>query len=247
MLIFIFAQMFLFSIQLTFEAKVVSNSMVFGWQLIVIIVLVTDILLKFKTGFYEDGTLVFKHRKIAKNYLKNDFLIDFLGLIALGLNMGLEGLSMGQWAAIIFFGKFRSINHIFGNLEHVFDFGPAIELIFVMFRVLCVAHIYACFFHLISFSQTQNSGSQTWLIYKGLEYASWPERYLYSMYWALTTMVTVGYGDIVPQNSAETSFCLFTILSGSMVFGYCLNRIGTLLTSIDDRDKELRYYERALW
>ena len=53
-------------------------------------------------------------------------------------------------------------------------------------------------------------------------------------------MVTVGYGDIVPQNRVEVGFCSFTILSGSMVFGYCLNRIGTLLTGIDERDKELK-------
>ena len=241
MITLIFLQMFLFSIQLTFEAKFLATAAVTAWRLIVIIGLGIDVILKFKTGFYEDGTLVFKHKKIAKNYLKNDFIVDILGVLSIMLNMILETCSIWQWVAIIFFGKIRSINHIFGNLEHVFDFGPAIELMFVMFRVLCVAHIYACFFHLISFSQTHAQNSQTWLVYKGLIFASWPERYLYSMYWALTTMVTVGYGDIVPQNSAETSFCLFTILSGSMVFGYCLNRIGTLLTSIDDRDKELRY------
>ena len=66
----------------------------------------------------------------------------------------------------------------------------------------------------------------TWLVVKGLENAFWMEKYLYSIYWALTTMVTVGYGDIVPQNRVEVGFCSFTILSGSMVFGYCLN--GTL-------------------
>lgn len=53
-------------------------------------------------------------------------------------------------------------------------------------------------------------------------------------------MVTVGYGDVTPQNPAEVVFCCFTILSGSIVFGYCLNRIGGLMASRDEREKELK-------
>ena len=127
------------------------------------------------------------------------------------------------------------------NFENIIDFGDSMDLFFVMLKVLCVAHIYACFWHYISY-KGGNLDQNTWLDHLNIRTSDWTNRYLYSIYWALTTMVTVGYGDITPQNPKEILFCSFTLLSGSMVFGYCLNRIGTLLTNMDERDKELRFY-----
>ena len=31
-------------------------------------------------------------------------------------------------------------------------------------------------------------------------------RYLYSLYWSLTTLTTVGYGDVIPHNELEIAY-----------------------------------------
>ena len=64
-------------------------------------------------------------------------------------------------------------------------------------------------------------------------------QYLYSVYWALTTLTTVGYGDITPANNAERKYTLMTLLIGALVFGYILSSVGEMMGSIDKNAAEL--------
>ena len=57
------------------------------------------------------------------------------------------------------------------------------------------------------------------------------------MYWACVTVATIGYGDIVPENSAELIFTLIVIIIGSIFFGYTLTAISTIFSELG-RDKQ---------
>ena len=52
-------------------------------------------------------------------------------------------------------------------------------------------------------------------------------------------MMTVGYGDITPQNSLEILFAVITIVFGCGVYAYNLNAVGILLSEI--RREENKY------
>ena len=47
---------------------------------------------------------------------------------------------------------------------------------------------------------------------------SFTTKYLASIYWAIATMGTVGYGDIHPVTDAERFFTILTMLSGSVMY-----------------------------
>ena len=60
-------------------------------------------------------------------------------------------------------------------------------------------------------------------------------QYCVSVYWAFTTITTVGYGDINVSNASEAGFAIFSILVGSTIFGYLIGNVMTLMESFDQQ------------
>ena len=69
----------------------------------------------------------------------------------------------------------------------------------------------------------------------------WWKIYFYSMYWAITTLTTIGYGDLTPANYFQVIFISFLMLIGTVVLSYNLSEIGNVISNlrkIDKRRKE---------
>jgi len=65
------------------------------------------------------------------------------------------------------------------------------------------------------------------------------QRYVISLYWAITTMLTVGYGDITPVNLIERVVNILGMLLGCAVFAYSMNSIGVMFRAINlERNKK---------
>lgn len=63
--------------------------------------------------------------------------------------------------------------------------------------------------------------------------------YIKSFYWALTTLTTIGYGDIVPYDNTGRIFTCFIMIIGVGMYGIVIGNISRMLASAD------RYKEQS--
>ena len=61
------------------------------------------------------------------------------------------------------------------------------------------------------------------------------DKYFAAAYWSVTTITSVGYGDITPQNSDEMLVCTFWLLIGSTIWAYVIGN-ATAIVSTGDPD-----------
>jgi len=59
------------------------------------------------------------------------------------------------------------------------------------------------------------------------------EKMLLSLYYALTTLSTVGYGDVVPIHYTEKIFGVFIMILGIAFFSYIMGNFNDVLINYD--------------
>lgn len=75
---------------------------------------------------------------------------------------------------------------------------------------------------------------------------TWLNQYFISIYWAVTTMTTTGYGDITPLNTWEMAFCILALFEAGFAFSFFIGNIAMLLRRTNLR--KMKYEDSlAVW
>jgi len=222
-----------------------------------------DVIFNFNTAYVEGEKWVIDRPAIAVRYLQGWFWIDFPSCIPVSLLDSLMSGDQGNFGMLRFLRLFRLLRllkllrlaTIVAELEDRFDLNLCfLRIMQMLLALIFLAHILACFWFYMAAVVGIDPEIVTWVsAYRDGYLMEEPPsvQYLASMYWALTTLTTVGYGDIVATNDAERGYAVFALLMGALVFGYMISSIASLVKALDrqgglteERMDEIKEYMR---
>ncbi|CAN0364443.1 unnamed protein product, partial [Discosporangium mesarthrocarpum] len=68
------------------------------------------------------------------------------------------------------------------------------------------------------------------IVRDGLEGASGFVLYVTSVYWSVTTLSTVGYGDIFASTVLERAYCILVMLTGATLYALAIGALSHIIT-----------------
>ncbi|CAD8113839.1 unnamed protein product [Paramecium sonneborni] len=209
-----------------------------------------DILLNFNTGIFEDGLLKLNRNVIIRDYLQFWFWVDFTTTFPYDIILDessnyiqsaklLRLLKFLRFIKILKLLRLAKLKKIIDKFNEILQLNSILAAILTFSKlflfVLFFAHLLGCIFH---FTAQQEDKNNSWL--GDLYDANWYIRYINALYWGVTTMTTVGYGDISPLNPAERMLGIFLLLIACGGFAFTMNSIGFALQKISEKQSQTK-------
>ena len=203
--------------------------------LIVFDILVTlsftvDIAIQFNTGYMVRQEMVTDRKLIARRYLRGWFILDLLATIPFtwifasnrfaGLNRVFRFFRLARLFKL--FGSSKILN----RAKSLSFINPSFMRLFLLvFWILVAAHLIACGWIFIGGPTEFDSNGQT---------------YLEAFYWTVTTLTTIGYGDITPVEPVQFVFVIIIMLIGAAIYGFIIGNIANIIANIDVAKSQFR-------
>jgi len=200
-------------------------------SLLIALVFAVDIFIEFQTVYQHEGALIVDFRERAVRYLRGSLVADVLAAFpALFLRTAgmLPGFLSEGLFIVVFFLPLLKLVKVNRTLRESGEsiINPAIfRLMMLVFWILMAAHLIACL----------------WILVSGNPEALAPgDRYVSSFYWTITTIATIGYGDITPKGSQQMLFVILIELFGAAMYGLVIGNIAGLIANIDVAKSQYR-------
>jgi len=170
-------------------------------------------------------TVLSGRRGIARNYLHGWFAVDLLAALPFGWLFSVlspEAFpAAAAGAALLRMAKIGKASAVFRDIREGLSVNPALmRLVTFGFWLLTVLHLMACGWVLIGAGEQGRPAA---------------DQYLRALYWSITTIATIGYGDYTPDKNSnlQIGYTIGVMVFGVGMYGYIIGNVATLIANLD--------------
>ena len=222
-----------------------------------------DIMLNFNIAYYDKYDLIVSRLKIVKYYVTGWLIIDIVASFPFSIISYISSTQNQNEGKLLKIAKvprvyriikiFRILkviktakflkwyNETMERLNISVTLSRGIKFIII---ILCLLHLTSCAWFFVD--RLDGFSPNTWVVRNGLEDRDNGDLYLFCIYWALTVLDTIGYGDIVPVIMSERVLCLIWLVFGVTFYSYAISNLSVIFYNMNSRENYIKRKEEYL-
>ncbi|CAI5516374.1 unnamed protein product [Closterium sp. Naga37s-1] len=215
------------------------------------VIFLADIFITFRVAVkdHRTGSLIADRRRIAIRYLQAWFTLDFLSCIPWEYAYQASGSLVFEillWLRLIRARHLKEFADRLGkDTRYHYFLVRCTEMFLTEFYVV---HSAACIMYFLALTMPEDQSGYTWIGSLQLgdqSYADFREMnifqlYCVSLYWAMVTMASLGYGDVHPVNPREMIFTIAFVVWDMLFTAYLIANFTALVVRYQSRSEILR-------
>ncbi|DAZ99631.1 TPA: hypothetical protein N0F65_001868 [Lagenidium giganteum] len=239
--------------RISFDVK--DTDFIFATDRLSDVLFFLDVILNFFTTFVDDtGMEVVDPKEIRRHYLRGSFFVDMISTVPFDYIIesltnvedttnSYRSLKLIRTVKLVKLLRLVRLFKLFKlNIEWTTELDisqDSIRLLKLLAPAIMIAHYVGCFFYYMS---SEHPPEDAWWGSAVMEDNSTLSKYVAAIYWATTTMATVGFGDIHPVNHSEQLFAIFVMIGGTTLFAYVVGTVIEIVAnskSLMNREHEM--------
>uniref|UniRef100_A0A087XQB0 Potassium voltage-gated channel subfamily H member 2 n=1 Tax=Poecilia formosa TaxID=48698 RepID=A0A087XQB0_POEFO len=213
-------------------------------DLMVDVLFIVDIIINFRTTYVDhNDVVVTQPSRIATHYIKGWFPIDMLAATPFDLLIFRSGSDekpkMATLTSLLKTARLLRLVRVARKLDRYSEYGAAV-LFLLMCTFVLIAHWLACIWYAIGFVERpytetgwlDNLAEQLGKAYNESDSTSGPsvkDKYVTALYFTLSSLTSVGFGNVSPNTNSEKIFSICVMVIGSLMYASIFGNVSAII------------------